>query len=64
MPARLATSLTAMALSPEMTLMATPCPAKYLKVSGASARILLDSSISARGITSSVAGLSSSSEPS
>ena len=38
-----------MALSPEMTLMATPCSAKYLKVSGASARILFESSMSEMG---------------
>ena len=63
MPARLATSETAMALSPDMTLTATPWLAKYWKVSGASARILFESSISASGMSSAV-GRSSSSEPS
>ena len=51
-PALFATSETAMALSPEMTFMATPCLAKYLKVSGASVRILFESRMSEMGMSS------------
>ena len=60
MPARRATSETVRGLSPEMTLVRTPCWAKYAKVCGASGRILLDSRMSASGIISAVSASSSS----